>query len=108
MVTVTCPSYLDGNCQIAEQAINVDDSSSMGTIKKGDMFRDENGNCAFKPVAVTTIRCPEDTQCATVVSASRDGEFLLFLWGDKKDPNLENPEYYNADSPRHGLKINSF
>lgn len=105
---VTCPSYLNGDCQIADQAINLEDCGVLGTIKKADMFRDENGNCAFKPVALTTITAPEDKQCPTVVSASRDGQFLLFLFGKNQDPNLENPDYYNSDTPRHGLMINSF
>ena len=75
------------------------------------MFRDENGNCAFKPVALATISVPEggeeeDYQCPTVVSGSRDEKFLLFLFGDNPDPDLEDPEYYNEEYPRHGLKIN--
>ncbi len=104
---VTCPSYLDGDCQIADQAINSQDCGVLGTIKKDDMFRDEHGNCAFKPVALTTLSGPEDTQCPTVVSGKRDEKFLLFLFGDNPNPNLEDPEYYNADAPRHGLAINS-
>ena len=102
---ITCPPFLNGDCQIMDQGLNTKDCSIIGMIKTTDMFSD-GGNCAFKPVRMGLVNSNDFKQCPTIVSAVRDGNYLLFSWGDKPNPDLENPVYYNADTPRHGLRIN--
>ena len=88
-----------------DQGLNTKDCSIIGMIKTTDMFSD-GGNCAFKPVRMGLVNSNDFKQCPTIVSAVRDGNYLLFSWGDKPNPDLENPVYYNAGTPRHGLRIN--
>ena len=102
---ITCPPFLNGDCQIMDQGLNTKDCSIIGMIKTTDMFSD-GGNCAFKPVRMGLVNSNDFKQCPTIVSAVRDGGYLLFSWGDKPNPDLENPVYYNAGTPRHGLRIN--
>ena len=103
---ITCPPFLNGDCQIMDQGLNTKDCSIIGTIKTTDMKEDVDGNCFFDPVRMGLVNSNDFKQCPTVVSAKRDGDYLLFLWGDKPNPDLENPVYYNPDDPRHGLRIN--
>ena len=107
---ITCPEYLHGDCQIADNAINQVDCGVIGTITSSGMFRNDDGNCAFKPVALdllnpTAISVPQELGCPSVTSGARSGDFLLFLYGSGNQ-DLNAPMYYNKDAPRHGFKIN--
>ena len=86
-----------------DQAVNIADCGVIGTIKKNKMKKNKKGECTFKPTALT-----ERTSiggCATVVEGERDGDYMLFLFGDGTQ-DLDNPVYYNAGSPRQGLRTN--
>ena len=104
---ITCPPSLDGNCQIMDQGLNTKDCAVIGTIKTTDMQEDDKGNCYFDPIYMGLVNSNGFKQCPSVVSAKREGEYLLFLWGDKPLPDLSDPVYYNLDDPRHGRRINT-
>ena len=104
---ITCPPSLDGNCQIMDQGLNTKDCAIIGTIKTTDMQEDDEGNCYFDPIYMGLVNSNGFKQCPSVVSAKREGEYLLFLWGDKPNPDLSDPVYYNLDDPRHGRRINT-
>ncbi len=85
-----------------DQSDNIADCGVIGTIKKKNMKK-KNGECTFKPTALT-----ERTSiggCATIVEGERDGKYMLLLFGDG-DQDLKNPTYYNAGTPRQGIRTN--
>lgn len=87
-----------------DQGLNAKDCAIIGTITPDDMVK-VGGECTFTPVAMGLVNANGFTNCPTVVSGVRKGRYLLFLWGDKPNPDLENPVYYNPDDPRQGLDI---
>ena len=104
---ITCPPFLNGDCQIMDQGLNTQDCAIIGTIKTTDMEKDPvSGECFFNPIRMGLVNSNDFKQCPTLVSAQREGDYLLFRWGDKPNPDLEDPVYYNADEPRHGIRIN--
>ena len=109
---ITCPPSMEGSCQFMDQAVNFKCCSKIGTITPNDMYLNEHGQCAFKPIELTLVNANgiDPSLCPNVMEASREDEYLLLLFGDPSDngaePDLENPVYNNADAPRQALQIN--
>ena len=101
---------MEGSCQFMDQAVNLQDCAGIGTITPDHMYLNEHGDCAFKPIELTLVNANGFTGCPNVMEASRQDEYLLLKFGDPLDngaePDLENPVYYNENSPRQALQIN--
>lgn len=99
---------MEGSCQFMDQAVNLQDCAGIGTITPDDMYLNEHGLCAFKAIALTLVAANDidPSFCPNVMEASREDDYLLLLFGDNTPPDLEDPVYYNADSPRQALQIN--
>ena len=68
------------------------------------MFKNSHGECAFEPTALTEVT--NVGGCPTVTEGERDGDYMLFYFGNDPNPSLDDPDYYNEDEPRHGLRTN--
>ena len=103
---------MEGSCQFMDQAVNLQDCAGIGMITPDHMYLNTHGECAFKPIELTLVNANgiDPSFCPNVVEASRDDEYLLLKFGDPLDngaePDLENPVYYNENSPRQALQIN--
>jgi len=103
MPQITCPSVLGGFCQIMDQGIAEVSCGVIGIIQQDMMYKNSNGECAFKPTATTEVTSIGD--CVTVTAGERDGDYMLILFG-RGPQDLNNPSFYNAGSPRNALRTN--
>lgn len=87
-----------------DQGFSTEDCGVLGEIKKEKIFKNSNGECAFKPTELEEVT--DIGGCPTITEGERDGEYMLFFFGEGNNQSLDDPEYYNADDPRHGLRTN--